>query len=136
MNPSSFTSEKREFVRVKVSLPVRYKFLSHEIEGTPEAMEIHEGTTNNLSGGGLLLKGRIPRLEWISGMLMEKIAVGVNLYLPKFDLPVKALTRVAWIEGLEEGSQKCHLGLRFKEIAGDGEDQILQFIIKCSMPGN
>jgi c-di-GMP-binding flagellar brake protein YcgR len=132
---SDFESERREFVRIKVALPVRYKFLSHELDGRVEADEIHEGSTNNLSGGGLLLRARIPHLEWIPALLMQKIVIGVNLLLPNDDLPVKALTRVAWIESLEEGTNKAQLGLRFKEIAQEAEDRILQYIVRCQMPG-
>ena len=132
---SGFDSERREFVRVKVALVVRYKFLSHDFAENPNASQIHEGSTNNISGGGLLLRARIPDLQWIPSLLMQRIVIGVNLYLPNEEGPVKALTRVAWIESLEEGTQKCSLGLRFHEIGREDEDRILQYIIRCQMPG-
>jgi c-di-GMP-binding flagellar brake protein YcgR len=132
---AGFESERREFVRIRVSLPVRYKFLSRDLDGTPEGDEIHEGSTNNISGGGLLLKARVPHLQWLPDLLMQKMVIGMNLILPHDDMPVKALTRVAWIEALEEGSQKAQLGLRFKEISQEDEDRILQYIIRCQMPG-
>ena len=132
---SGFDSERREFVRIRVALPVRYKFLSRDLDGVPESQVIYEGSTNNISGGGLLLKARVPHLQWLPDLLMQKIVIGMNLVLPNNDLAVKALTRVAWIEAIEEGSQKCQLGLRFKEIAQEDEDRILQYIIRCQMPG-
>jgi c-di-GMP-binding flagellar brake protein YcgR len=132
---SGFDSERREFVRIRVSLPVRYKFLSHDLDGNPEGSEIYEGSTNNLSGGGLLLKARVPHIQWLPDLLMQKIVIGMNLVLPNDDTAVKALARVTWIEALEEGTQKCQLGLRFKEIAQEDEDRILQYIIRCQMPG-
>ena len=132
---SAFESEKREFVRIRVALPVRYKFLSRDPAFAPNSDEIHEGSTNNISGGGLLLKARIPDLQWLAPLLMERIVLGLNIQLPHDEIPVKALTRVAWIEAVEEGTQKGLLGLRFKEIGQEDQDRILQYIIRCQMPG-
>lgn len=131
---TSFESEKRDFIRIKVSVPVKYKLL---MEGLDDASldEVHDGTTSNLSGGGLLLRGRVPKLDWLPLLLTGKMKVGVNLLLPTSDLPVKALTRVSWIEGLEEGTQKANLGLRFMEITRDAQEEILRYIIKTQMPG-
>ncbi|MEM7260527.1 MAG: hypothetical protein AAF488_00955, partial [Planctomycetota bacterium] len=82
-------STRREFVRIQTDMPVRYKFLSKDVDlGTDQ---IFEGTTNCLSGGGLLLSGRLPSLNWIPALLMGKIHLGVNLLLPSSDDPVKAL---------------------------------------------
>ena len=130
---SPFESEKREFIRVKVAVPVRYKFLSHEHEG-PDLEKIWEGTTRNMSGGGILLRGRVPTLEWLPALLTGKMKVGVNLILPSSELPIKALTRVAWIEGLEEETLKAAMGLRFQEITKADQDAILTYVIKTQMP--
>lgn len=131
---TAFESEKREFTRVRVAVPVKYKFLSHELEH-PDLEKIWDGETANLSGGGMLLRGKIPDLNWLPSLLTGKMKMGVNLILPTFDLPVKALTRVAWIEGLEEGTQKALLGLRYVEITKTAQDEILKYIIKTQMPG-
>ena len=131
---TSFESEKRDFIRVKVSVPVKYKLIMSEI--VHAAMDlIHDGTTSNLSGGGLLLRARIPQLDWLPLLLTGKMKIGVNLILPTSELPVKALTRVSWIEGLEEGTQKANFGLRFTEITGEAQEEILRYIIKSQMPG-
>src|SRR5210317_1834751 len=81
-----FNSNKKEFVRIHTDVPVRYKFLSKEIE--LEIDKIFEGTTNCLSGGGFLLHGKLPSLNWIPALLMGKIHLGVNLLLPSSDQPV------------------------------------------------
>jgi c-di-GMP-binding flagellar brake protein YcgR len=132
---SGFDSERRDFVRIKVALSVRYKFLSRDVAFATQADEIFEGSTSNVSGGGLLLKARVPDLQWLAPLLMERIVIGLNIHLPHDEAPVKALTRVAWIEAIEEGTQKCLLGLRFKEVSQDDQDRILQYIIRCQMPG-
>ena len=128
----SYESERREFVRIKTNLSVRYKLLSRTGEGIED--KIREGTTRNLSGGGLLLMGGLPNIAMIPDLLMEKIVVGVNLILPDAGESVKALTRVAWAEAFEESSEKCALGLKFKEITKEHQDLIFRFIIKSKMP--
>ncbi|NUN49932.1 MAG: PilZ domain-containing protein [Candidatus Brocadiae bacterium] len=125
--------ERREFVRVRVQIPVRYKFLS-KLRTGPELEEVFEGTTTNVGGGGLLLLGRIPVLDWIPDLLMSRIVLGVNLLLPQEESPIKALTRVAWVETFDEATMKCNLGLRFKEITQSDKDRIFKFVIRVQMP--
>ncbi|MBI4600824.1 MAG: PilZ domain-containing protein [Planctomycetes bacterium] len=126
-----YVIEKRDFVRVQTDIPVRYKFLSRSVPIESEG--IFEGTTSNLSGSGLLLVGKIPGMSWIPGLLMGEILIGVNLLLPSVDVPIKALTRVAWIEAFEKGSEKCGMGLRFREISKENQDEILKYIIKAQI---
>lgn len=125
--------ERREFVRVRVQIPVRYKFLSKTRTGV-EMDDVYEGVTTNVGGGGLLLLGRIPVVDWIPELLMQKIVLGVNLLLPHDEAPIKALTRVAWVETFDESTKKCNLGLRFKEITQADKDRIFKFVIKVQMP--
>lgn len=129
----NYEQERREFVRVKIEIPLRYKFLGKNATG-PEFDTIHEGTTSNVSGGGFLLIGKIPKLEWIPDLLMQKIVVGVNLQLPTMDTAIKALTRVAWIETIDEKTLQAALGLRFRDITLQDRDKIFQFVIRCQMP--
>jgi c-di-GMP-binding flagellar brake protein YcgR len=128
---TNYIIEKRDFVRVHTDIPVRYKFLSRSIPLESEG--IFEGTTSNLSGSGILLVGKIPGMSWIPGLLMGEILIGVNLLLPSIDVPIKALTRVAWVEAFEKGSDKCAMGLRFKEISKENQDEILKYIIKAQI---
>ncbi len=127
-----YDAERREFIRVRAELPVKYKFLSHD--AAFECDDVSSGTTNNLSGGGLLLVGKIPNTDWITGLLMERIVIGINLFLPTNPEPVKALTRVAWIEAMDEGVHTCSMGLRFKEITKQHLDAIFKYVIKAQMP--
>jgi c-di-GMP-binding flagellar brake protein YcgR len=130
----SFSHENREFLRVRARVPVRYKFLSSASKDA--AMdEIYEGVTCNLSGGGLLLKGRIPNDAWIPELLMEKIVIGVNIFLTDAHEPVKALTRVAWVNTPEKKGDEVEIGLKFKEITRAGQDRIFQFILEDQLHG-
>ena len=128
-----YEQERREFVRVKLEVPVRYKFLCRE-RTEPDFDRVYEGTSWNISGGGLLLAGRIPVYGWIPELLLQKIMVGVNILLPGQDDPIKALAKVAWIESIEEATQRCGIGLKFREITTHDRDNIFQFVIRSQMP--
>ncbi len=128
--PERYESERREFVRIKVDIPVRYKFLSKAVEVTEE---IYEGTTGDLGGGGILLVGRIPNPAWYVGLLTQQIVVGVNLLLPATADAIKALCRVAWIESNEADGGRVAMGLKFKEISRDNLDEIFKFVIKSQL---
>ncbi len=128
----SFDPERREFVRVRADLHVKYKFLSQDASFVSD--EVFEGTTSNISGAGILLVGQMPNSDWITGLLMERIVVGINLFLPGDPEPVKALTRTAWIEALDERAQRCSMGLRFKEITKEHLDKLFKFVIRAQMP--
>jgi Tfp pilus assembly protein PilZ len=124
--------ERREFLRVSCSVPVKYKFLSR-IRDYPEMETIYDGVTRNLSKGGLLLEGEIPDVDWASEILTQKIVIGVNLFLANAPNPVKALTRIAWIEPIATDTRLTAFGLMFKEIDRVSEDLITQFVIREAM---
>ncbi|MGH9361754.1 MAG: PilZ domain-containing protein [Thermoanaerobaculia bacterium] len=126
-----YQSSKRDFVHVHADIPIRYKFMSKSVPVDQEG--IFEGTTTNLSGSGLLLVGKLPSLSWIPALLTEDIVIGINLVLPSVEVPVKALTRVQWVEAITKGSDRCALGLRFKEISKEHQDEILKYIIKAQI---
>ena len=124
-----YESERREFVRIRTDIPVRYKFLSKTV--TVPA-DVFEGTTGDLGGGGLLLVGRLPDESMYANLLKQQVVVGVNLLLPSSQEPVKALCRAAWIEAAES-PQKVALGLKFKEISRDTLDEIFRYVIKAQL---
>ena len=123
-----YEKERRGYVRVSAEVPVRYCFLSHDPEFEPT--ESFEGTTQDLSGGGLLLDARVPEPDWIPGLLTERIFVGVEIELPEGPEPVRALTRAAWVHSPEGQKDACLVGLRFKEITRSDLDRVFGFIIK------
>ncbi len=127
----SYETERREFVRIRVDVPVRYKFLSRTVD-VPED-QIFEGTTRDISGSGLLLVGKVPNLEWLPLLLMEKIVIGINILLPSHNTPIKALTRTGWLEAMRERDDRCRMGLKFKEITRESQDDILKYVIKSQL---
>lgn len=125
-----YVTEKRDFVRIHTDIPIRYKFLSKTID---IGEEVHEGVTTNLSASGLLLVGRVPSISWIPALLMEEIIIGLNLLLPSLEVPIKALSKVSWIESFPRGTDRCALGLSFNEISKPQQDEILKYIIKAQI---
>lgn len=127
----NFEAERREFVRVNVDVPIRYKFLS--TDPFRKFNTIFDGKTNNISGGGLLLVGKVPDFKMITELLMQKVVIGINVILPSSPEPIKALARVAWIEAIDESTQECAMGLKFKEITKEHQDKIFQFVIRSQL---
>lgn len=130
---SHFDKEKREFVRVNCEVAVRYKFICRQRVDT-EMISIYEGKTNNLGGGGLLLQGKVPKIDWVADLLLHKIIIGVNMWLPDSQEPVRALTRVAWIETIDEKTLQCSMGLMFREITTMDKDKVFRFVLKAQIP--
>jgi hypothetical protein len=124
-------SDRRDFPRLKQSVPVRYKFMSSSVKD--EAMEqVCDGMTNALSMGGLLLVGRIPVMDWTKDLLLGKITIGINLYLPGTTTPVKFPTRCLWIEAAEQGSINMKIGLRILDMGPEQRRMVSEFLTRAS----
>ena len=127
-----FERERREYVRVKAQVPVRYRFLSHDPAFKPT--EFTSAVTRDVSGGGILLDAPVPDPDWIPGLLTERIFLGIELDLPDEREPVRALTRAAWVQAQVQGtSDSCLIGLRFKEITRDDLDRVYKYVIGRQM---
>ena len=125
---SPMESDRRDYPRLKRSLPLRYKFISSSNQD-PALDRICDGATHNLSLGGLLLVGPLPKLDWLKDLLIGRMNVGVNFLVPGQELPVKALTRVAWIEAVDQEAISLRMGLRILEIPGDHRKVLSDFLI-------
>ena len=123
-------SDRRDYPRLKRSIPVRYKFLSSTVKD-PAMERVCDGVTSNVSIGGLLLVGPVPRMEWVKELLLGRINIGLNLLLPdQEELPVKVLTKVAWLEATDEEAISMRLGLRILEIPPDHRRILSDFLIR------
>ncbi len=125
----AFRKENREYLRIKAHLPVRYRFLT-EVRQGPELRVVYTGRTENVSGGGILLQGRIPDEAWIPDLLCERVVLGIEIALPDREAPVRALGRVAWVETKDPHTLESHLGVKFREITRLDQDRLFQFVIE------
>jgi c-di-GMP-binding flagellar brake protein YcgR len=130
---SLFDADRREYIRIRSELNVRYKFLSMGATD-PNMDKIYDGRVTNISGNGIMISGPIPDAHWIPELLMQRIVIGINFMLPNEEEPVKTLTRAAWIETADEKASLYRLGLKFKEITTKDTDKIFRFIIKEQLP--
>lgn len=126
-------TDKREFVRLGIEIPVRYKFVTKLEEKVTATERIFEGFTRNLSAGGLLLVGKVPNVDYIPKLLNEKIVIGVNMELPSYGV-IKALMNVAWVEAFQDGAKAIRMGCMFKEIPREASDELFKFVIRQQMP--
>ena len=141
--PFFYESEKREFVRVGVAVPVQYRFIAQvgETQVPPDLLEgetqvppdLLEGETQNIGAGGILLVGPIPDPGVVTDLLLQKTVIGVRIFLPGEDKPIEALARVAWIEAIDADQKRCSLGVSFKEITSEAQDTLFRFIISSRM---
>lgn len=130
---SDFTeAEKRQFVRVPVEVPVDYRFISQTDPSEDQMDQVSQGHTQNVGAGGLLLVGAIPEPGLIADLLMQKVIVGLEVRLPEHE-PIRILSRVAWVEAIDEEKGTCSMGLRFKEIAAGDQDDLFRFVITSRM---
>ena len=127
-----YESEKREFVRVGVAVPVTYRLISQSPDVTVSD-DYLEGETQNIGAGGVLLVGPMPHADMVTELLMQRVVVGVRIFLPGEEKPVEALARVAWLEAIDQETHRCSLGLAFKEITSDAQDTLFRFIISSRM---
>ncbi len=122
-------SDRRDFTRIRTSVQVRYKFLSSAVRD-PEFETVFEGSTINLSLGGLLLVGGIAKIEWVKDLLLGHIQIGVNLALPTSATPVKALTRLSWIEARDPDAMAFRMGLRIVDLPAESRSHLSEFLTR------
>ena len=127
------SARERALVKLRTPAELRYKFLS-KTRQDPEQEQIYEGTSQSLSAQGCLLQARIPRLDWLSDLLTQKMLLGVNLLLPSDPEPVKALGEVSWIEKIDEESGRCLMGVSFRDIQPVDRNRIFAFQVKAQLP--
>ncbi|MHC4924262.1 MAG: PilZ domain-containing protein, partial [Planctomycetota bacterium] len=110
--------ERRDAPRLRKSIAVRYKFLSDSVQ-EKVVDGVHDGRTSNISLGGMMLVGQVPDLDWLKGMLIGRIHIGVNLTLPGHAVPLKGLCAVSWIDSMDATARMTRIGLRFIEMPAE-----------------
>jgi len=126
MSPSE--SERRDYPRLKRNLPLRYKFVSSSVQD-PAMDRVNDGATQNISLGGLLLLGPVPKLDWLKDLLIGRISIGVNIHLPGQPAPMKFLTRVSWIEAVDQEAISMRMGLRIIDIPSEHRKLLSDFLL-------
>ncbi len=106
--------ERRKYSRVKTHVPVRYRTLRGNAGGLGSS-----SLTKNLSEGGI----RFRTSEFIS-MACRLI---LELDIPMFTKPVKAITKVAWIKKSPSGNE-YEIGNQFLEMSKQDKELISEYV--------
>lgn len=123
--------ERRQFVRVRMDVPVRYKLVRPTGEKVLE--DLFEGNTNNISTGGLLLQGKLPDPSYVIELLAQRVRIALNMAIPGDTVSIKAIARAAWIERLEASSGVFPMGLSFEHLDDADRARIQRFTIKAQI---
>jgi len=126
-----YDTERRQFVRIPLSVPVRFTLLS--TESGARLGSTFSGKTHNIGAGGILVAGEMPPVEDVTALIVQRLVLAGQLDLPDDPEPVRFLGRVAWIEDIDTDDGTCTLGVMFKELTQLDRDRIYQFVIRSTM---
>ncbi|MFH1878709.1 MAG: PilZ domain-containing protein [Candidatus Omnitrophota bacterium] len=105
--------EKRKHKRINNHIPIRYKKLS-----APQAAE-STTITKDLCGGGFLF-----RTEAFISMACRLI---IELEIPLFDRPIKAIAKVAWIKKTASG-KSFEVGNQILDMSKEDKQLFFEYI--------
>jgi c-di-GMP-binding flagellar brake protein YcgR len=111
----AYVKEQRRFQRVNARVPVQFKDIQRPIE-------TYSGTlTKDLSEGGV----RFIASEFLS--VFTRLLVEISV--PSFSRPIKAISKVAWIQKQPRGMQ-YNVGLHFLDMTEEDKKHLGSFIAK------
>jgi c-di-GMP-binding flagellar brake protein YcgR len=122
-------TERRTTTRLHQKLSVDYVFISDEQQGAmPEKCL---GSISNISSGGALLELAELNEGLAEGLTAGIIKVALEIRIPVYIDPVKAIAKVVWLKKREDpGEEKRYfLGLSFADITDEDKGRIKRYVI-------
>lgn len=114
-----YVNERRKAARVNARVPLQFKDIQRPIE-------TYTGTiTKDISGGGV----RFLSNEFLS--IFTRLLVEVSV--PTFSRPIKAISKVAWIQKVPRSNQ-YEVGVQFLDMTEEDKKQLASFISKSPAP--
>ena len=114
-----YVQEKRSSPRVDARLPMQFKDIQRPIETYTGSL------TKDISEGGVCFTSN----DFLS--VFTRLILEVSV--PSFSRPIKAISKVAWIRKLDRGSQ-FKIGLQFMDMTEEDKKHLLSFISKSPAP--
>ena len=117
--------EQRVFHRLTLQLQVSYRIVTAR---TGTGAELDDGTTINLSAGGLLLavptiaQNVVPELLEGQGTLDVRFGLGAD------QPPIVARCRVVWLQGPKKRGDGFQLGLKFVDLATAERERLHAYV--------
>lgn len=117
--------EQRVFHRLNLQLQVSYRVVTAR---TGQGPELADGTTVNLSAGGMLLA--IPTIsQHAVPELLEGQGTLVVRFVPGKDVPaIEARCRVVWMQGPKARGDGFQLGLKFVDLPAAERERLHTFV--------
>ena len=122
--------ERRAYVRLETSVPIRFK-----ISGT-EMGKIYAATAINMSHGGLCLEVHQDKEELLEKLSAVDIKLGIDLDtliakpgLSGSDKPIWVCCRVDWKRRPSRRNPTLLMGLKFEDLIPEAYKQIHSYIV-------
>ncbi|WP_054694384.1 flagellar brake protein [Syntrophomonas palmitatica] len=114
-------NQKREYVRLQVTLPVRFRILNDENKDENQEDIIYQGTTIDISAGGLLINTR--------AFLQKDQLIELELQLPGQD-SVYCKSRIIRVWDRKRENDDFRVAIEFDNITDRQKDKIFKFIFQ------
>jgi len=119
-------SDRRKSERIGVQFRVGYRFRALDPK-TKLSAEVHEGKAQNVSHGGLLLRGPLPDQSWTSKLLTGTFMLDAEFTLPGQSDALKIESRIAWIEPTDK-EHVCCFGVSFAKLGKKEKDSLAKYL--------
>lgn len=123
-------SERRAYVRLEKSIPVRFK-----ISGNP-ASETYTATTKNISQCGLCLEVQQEKEALLEALSTadHKIGIDINTLIPQQNNAVSEMSlwvsgRVDWTRESDRAHQTLQVGLEFEDLTEETRQRIRDYLV-------
>ena len=131
MTPKQFNgSERRAYVRLQKSLPVRFK-----ISGNPTS-KTYTAATKNISQCGLCMEIQLDKEALLEALSTadRKIGIDINTLIPQPNNAVSEMSlwvsgRVDWAREMDPAHQTLQVGLEFEDLTEEARKRIRDYLV-------
>lgn len=123
-------TERRAYVRLEKSLPVRLKITGNPISQTFTL------TTKNMSQGGVCLEIQRQQEALLRALsnATHSIGIDLNTLIPQHsngapEMPHWVRGRVDWTSELDEAGQSLQVGLEFEDLTEEARKRIRDYLV-------
>lgn len=114
-----YVKERRKFPRINARIPLQFRDIQRPIETYAGSL------TKDISENGV----RFSSSEFLS--IFTRLLLEISV--PSFSRPIKAISKVAWIQKAPRSNQ-YNVGLQFMDMTEDDRKHLTSFIAKSPAP--
>ncbi len=116
--------DKRQFIRLKVLLPVDFSIV--RLQGDLPGLDWQKGVTRDISRGGLGLKTEEVSESTIKYLNKQNILLEVRISAAEKGRMIRIVGEVAWYEPIEKPNKRSYLiGLKYHSIKNEDLSYLL-----------